>query len=1019
MKVRATAIVALLALLVGVAPALAQVQTGEITGRVTDDTGAILPGVSVTLTSPVLIQPQTAVTAESGTFRFTLIPIGTYSVKFELPGFKTIVREGIAVNIGFTASVNQQLAISTVQETVTVSGESPIVDTKATTAKTTFDLESLQNIPSARDPWVMLQRVPNITMDRVNVGGNQSGQQSNYINRGSATGNNKWSIDGVDITDMSATGASPMYYDFDMLQEMQVTTGGADASQQTGGVGINFVLRSGTNRFKGSGRLYNVNDRFEADNVTDAIRQQGAGSGAPIQNINDFGFEVGGPIMRDRLWYWGSYGKQDVKVGVVNFYENTPTCRPAGVPVSQIANVLGSTEAIRDCLATDLTTLDNYNAKVTWAPFRNNKVNVQNTWGGKVRSARDASDTRPLETAYRQKNIPGSDLGKWGWDAGPVPIWKVSDQHVLTDRLLFDVQYAHVGNNFTLTFQDPEQAAIQPRFDIASGVWARSFNESIFVRPTWSIDLTSSYFLPATMGGDHAFKVGYRYREARAQSISHTGGNAVPRYTDISSSDPSRRNCTTFEGGCNADLFRDGHTNLELLTHAFYAQDTFSVKRLTLNLGVRWDRQSDAALPTTVLANPIIPAIMPAINFPGLGSGVTWNDISPRVGMTYDLFGTGKSVARASYSLYFGQMDTGELVNEMISIGQVSIRYPWADLNGDTFVQSNELNTTTFLTKSASFDPTNPTSFLSPGRIDPNLKNDRTREFMVGLQQELIRNLAVEVNYVWRKYDQFTWTDRDNWTAANFQPFTFASPANCGATATCPSLTYYRATSPQPSPYVRANQPDRWRDYNGVEFALRKRYSDRWQADLSFAWNDAIDRWGSLAGVEDPTNLENLNGASYAPESGGSGVDNVFNNAEWLFKSAGMYTLPWWEINLAGTASVTQGYPFPQQIAITSRGNQLADTNVYLFPLGDVRLPNLFAADFRIDKAVKLGTMRLIPSIEFFNVTNSSEILSRRRTQYSYNVGTGVGSSSATLPPNNISSIIAPRVIRFGVRVNW
>ena len=269
MKVRVTAILAVLALLVGAIPALAQVQTGEITGRVSDDTGAVLPGATVTLTSPVLIQAQTATSSETGSFRFTLIPIGTYSVKFELPGFKTVVREGIVVNIGFTAQINQQLAISTVQETVTVSGESPIVDTKATTARTTFDLDSLQNIPSARDPWVMLQRVPNISMDRINVGGSQSGQQSNYISRGSATGNNKWALDGVDITDMSATGASPMYYDFDMMQEMQVTTGGADASQQTGGVGINFVTRSGTNRFKGSGRLYNTNERF-------SVRQRNA-----------------------------------------------------------------------------------------------------------------------------------------------------------------------------------------------------------------------------------------------------------------------------------------------------------------------------------------------------------------------------------------------------------------------------------------------------------------------------------------------------------------------------------------------------------------------------------------------------------------------------------------------------------------------------------------------------------------------------------------------------------------------
>jgi hypothetical protein len=1016
MKVRLTAMLAVVALLAGAIPALAQVQTGEITGRVSDDTGAVLPGATVTLTSPVLIQPQVAASSETGSFRFPQIPIGTYSVKFELPGFKTVVRDGIVVGIGFTAQINQQLAISTVQETVTVSGESPIVDTRATTAKTTFDLESLQNIPSARDPWVMLQRVPNISMDRVNVGGSQSGQQSGYISRGGNTGNNKWSLDGVDITDMSATGASPIYYDFDMMQEMQVTTGGADASQQTGGVGINFVTRSGTNRFKGSGRLYNTNDQFEANNVTDEIRANGAGSGAPIQNINDFGFEIGGPIKRDKLWYWGSYGKQDIKVGVVNFYKREPACRPVQAngqpyPVGQIAGVLGSTEAIRDCLATDLTTLDNYNYKLTWAPVRNNKFNFQNTWGGKVRSARDASETRPLETAYRQKNIDGT-VGTWGWTAGPVPIWKASDQHVLSDRLLVDIQYAHIGNNFTLTFQDPEQRDLQPRFDIASSSWARSFDESIFLRPTQSIDVTTSYFLPATLGGDHAFKVGYRWRTARGESISHTGGNAVARFANSTTA------CPDIAAGCNADLFRDGHTNYNLSTNAIYAQDTFTVKRLTLNLGVRWDRATDEALAADVPANPFIPQIMPAIQFPGLDAGVVWNDISPRLGMTYDIFGTGKSVARASYSMYFGQMAPGQLAGQMISIGQVFVRYPWQDLNGDTLVSANELQIVANPVKSAAFDPNNPTSFLSPGTIDPDLKNDRTREFVLGLQQEVMRNLAVEVNYVWRNYDQFTWTDRLNWDANNFQAVTLA-PTNCGPTALCSPVTYYRANSAQPSPYIRNNQPDRFRTYNGVEFALTKRYSDRWAANVSFAYNSALDYWDSAAAFEDPTNIVNLNGASFAPESAGSGVDNVFNNAEWLFKASGQYTLPLWNISVAGSSSVTQGYPFPQQITVTSRGNGLADASTFLFPLGDVRLPNLFVADFRVDKAFNFGGMRIIPSVDIFNLTNSSEILSRRRTQYSFNATTAVGSSSTTLPPNNISSIIAPRVIRFGARVTW
>src|SRR5687768_2664661 len=560
MRNRLTAILAALLLAAWTAPALAQVQTGDITGKVTDNTGAILPGVTVTLTGATLIQPQTATSSETGTYNFPRLPIGTYTVMFELPGFKSVVREDVRLTLGFTAQIDQQLEISTVQETVTVSGESPVVDTRSTAARTTFDLEMLQNLPSARDPWVMLERVPNISMDRVNVGGSQSGQQSNYISRGSGTGNNKWSLDGVDITDMSATGASPIYYDFDMLQEMSVTTGGADASQQTGGVGINFVTKSGTNMFKGSGRLFNTNERFQSDNVTDEIRESGAGSGNPIQNINDFGFEVGGPLKRDRLWAWGSFGRQDINVGVVGFYANTPTCRPAGVSTANIPKVL-DTETLRSCLASDNTLLNNYNIKLSGVPFTNNRLTFQNTWAEKVRNARDASDTRPIETAYRQKAVDKS-FGTFGWISGPSPIWKLSDQHVFSDRFLVELQLAHIGNNFTLTFQEPGQRDIQPTFDIPTGVWGRSFNESVFMRPTESIDLTSTYFLPAMLGGDHSIKAGYRMRWARGESISHHGGNAIARFNSGVAAE--------------ADVYRDGWTDYALDTHALYIQDTMT-----------------------------------------------------------------------------------------------------------------------------------------------------------------------------------------------------------------------------------------------------------------------------------------------------------------------------------------------------------------------------------------------------------------------------------------------------------
>jgi hypothetical protein len=1028
MKMRLTAALAALVLAAGASPVLAQVQTGDITGKVTDNTGAVLPGVAVTLTGTTLIQPQNAVTSETGTYNFPRLPIGTYAVRFELPGFKTVVRDGVRVTLGFTAQIDQQLEISTVQETVTVSGESPVVDTKSTAARTTFDLEMLQNLPSARDPWVMLERVPNITMDRINVGGSQSGQQSGYISRGSSTGNNKWALDGVDITDMSATGASPIYYDFDMFQEMQVTTGGADASQQTGGVGINFVTKSGTNRFKGMGRLYNTNDRFQADNVTDEIRAAGAGSGAPIQNINDFGFELGGPMKRDKLWFWGSYGKQDIKVGVVGFYKNTPTCRPPGLTTAQIGRTL-DTETLRSCLATDLTTLNNYNWKVTWSPIRNNRFNFQNTWAEKVRNARDASDTRPLETAYRQKAVDKT-FGPFGWETGPSPVWKGSDQHVFSDRFLAEIQLAHIGNNFTLTFQDPEQRDIQPRFDIATGIWARSFNESIFLRPTDSIDLTSSYFLPGTLGGDHAFKAGYRYRWARGESISHTGGNAVARYSNASTT------CATAADACNVDLFRDGWTNYALFTHAAYLQDTLTINRLTLNLGVRWDRQSDEALPTTVAANPLFPGVMPAIDFPGIDSGVVWNDVSPRLGFTFDLSGTGRSLFRGSYAVYFGQMAPGQRAGVLGAISQGSIRYPWADANGDTFVQANEVNTSVpFLTKSAAFDPSNPTAYTSPGRVDPDIKNDRTREFILGYQHELMRNLGLEVNYIWRKYDQFIWSDRDSWDASNFQAFTF-TPSCTGEAICVGPITYYRpATRALPSPFLRTNQPDRYRNYNGFELAVVKRYSDRWMANASFAYNDAKDYWDSVraygfagpgtATVEgDPTNIAQLHGYEYAPESGGSGIDNIFNNAKWLTKASGSYMLPWFEINLAGNVQFRQGNPLPIGVNVTNRsvvatggGGGVADVVVLMEPLGDRRLSNIFVSDFKVEKAFTLGNMRIVPSMDVFNLTNANTVLAYRRVMYTLNAGTGVGSQPSNA--NDISGIIAPRVIRFGVRVNW
>ncbi len=992
-----TVVVATLLIMASVAPGFAQ-QTGEIQGRILDNSGAVLPGVTVTL-SATDRAPLTAVSSETGTFLFPRLPIGVYSLKFELAGFKTVLVEGIRLTINQTASFNQTLEISTVQETVTVSGETPIVDTAQTGTQATFNRETLQSLPTARDPWVILEQTPGITMDRANVGGSQSGQQSGYISRGSSTGNNKWTIDGVDITDMSATGSSPIYYDFDMLEEMQIVTGGADASMQTGGVGINMVTRSGTDRFKASGRFYVTDDKFESDNITDEIRLQKAGSGAPIQNIKDYGFEVGGPIKRGKLWYWGSYGRNDIKAGIVGFYLPTPECQAMKADLAKDPLAPYSTDEQRACLGTDGTLLDNYNWKLNWAVTQGNKFSFQNTWAAKTKNARNASDTRPIETTYRQGAVPGT-YGTYGWDVGPSPLWKAGDQHIFSDRLLLDVQWSHLGNNFILDFHEDSLNDVQRQLERSTGVYAQSFDRSgPYIRPTASLDATLSYFLPGTVGGDHSFKVGYRYRTAKEHSESHVGGNTQAQFN----SPAGAPHTVAFD----ATLYRDSITNYMLKTSAAYVQDTFTRDRLTLKLGLRWDRQWNEALESSVPAHPWAPEWLPAVTFAGADGGVVWNDLSPRLGITYDLSGTGKTVASASWAIFYGQRSPGQAVSPLNPVTAANITFPWTDTNGDKTVQPGELDYTTIKSFGGNYNPDNPSALTTTGSIDPGVKNDRTQEFIVGINHELFRGLGAGVSYIWRKYDQFQWNDKLNFTSADYvaKSFTPTATACPQPNARCETVTYYEPTIPVPSPYVYTNRPGYYRNFNGVELTARKRYANRWMMNFSYAYNDAVDHYDSKDGYEDPTLIPQLNNAQYSLEAGGSGIDNVFVNAKWLVKAAGMYTLPW-DINLGASYNAHQGYLMPQYILSPSRPNRGGTTRIYLDPWGDVRLPTFQTFDMKVDKVFSVGQARIIPSIDVFNLTNSNVVMARRIQQ-----------NSPTA--NNISGIVAPRVIRFGVRATW
>jgi carboxypeptidase family protein/TonB-dependent receptor-like protein len=1018
MRVRALAL-AFAALLASSTLASAQQQTGEIIGKVTDSSGAVLPGVTVTLTAPHLLQPLVAITSDTGTYQFPRLPIGTYTVKFELTGFKTQVNQDIIVNVGFTAQINAQLGVSQVQETITVTGESPIVDTRSTGTKQTFTNELLQSIPSARDPWVILQQTAGIAMDRENIGGNMSGQQSNYASRGAGTFNNKWSLDGVDITDMAATGASASYYDFDSFEEMTITTGGVDVTQQTSGVGINLVTKSGTDKFRGQGRFYVTDQKFESQNISDLQRTQGATSGNPIQNIKDYGFQLGGPIKKGRAWVWGAFGKQLVDVGVLGFFQPTAPC--LAIKATPLAYAI---KDVNDCLNTDETLLQQSNIKAEVQLFKGNKLTLFNNMAKKVRNARGADDVHPIETTQRQSAVPPGFGRNW-WTTGPNPTYKFGDQWVVSDRLLIDAQYTHLGNNFVLDFHSPELSDVQPTLIVSSGLNGRSASQSVFLRPVNSLTMNGNYFLPGKMGSDHAFKFGGYWKDAYSSSYSHTGGFATVRFPNDAAL--ASNTCVTAAGGCQVDLTRDGLSIYDTPNISMYVQDGITHNRLTVQAGVRYDRMWDKALSATIAANPLGGPWLPAINFPGADPGITWNVFSPRVGITYDVQGNGKTVAHGNFSRYYSQLGNGNIASTVNPVGTTTLRYPWTDLNGDRVAQANEITLgPNPLSASTNWTAANPANTVSANSVNPNLKDDTTDEIIVGLDREVGAGFAVGANYVWRRYKDFQWNDRQGLETSDYSSLIFQPPAStCPASqnADCPQITYFQPNFQIPTVITLNNVPDANRVFNGVELNARKRMSHHWLMNTSFSYGSGVLNFESFPGsitaaatsastagnstafAEDPTNRDQRNGAQGEVPTSGSGIGNVFINSRWLFKLSGLYNLPY-DVNVSAFYNARQGYPFERFIQGPARANGAGTPFILLDPIGDSRLPNYQNLDFHVERPVKVGTARFIPSLDVFNVGNSNTVQAIRGTQNASNA-------------NNIQAVVAPRVVRFGVRVNW
>ena len=511
------------------------------------------------------------------------------------------------------------------------------------------------------------------------------------------------------------------------------------------------------------------------------------------------------------------------------------------------------------------------------------------------------------------------------------------------------------------------------------------------------------------MGASHDLKYGFGFRTVDAISGTLWPGNMI---LALENSPTDLR----------AQVFRQGYGGNRADYLDFYVGDTISRQRFTVDLGLRYDQQWGKALPSDTLANTAFPSIVPGLSFTGYDTPFTWKNVSPRAGLTYALDDSRKTIARASFSRYSGQLETGTVGVTNPSSTAGSATYRWVDSNADHFAQADEVLLNQFITAAGGFNPANPTAVTSANVLDPNLKAPRTTSLVAGVDRELIPNLAVQVNYSYTKtsdlFGNFTGriTPRVGVSITDYAP-------GSGFSGTLPDGTAYNIPTFIPNAakvaaggngFLTTNIPGYSTDYQGLELGVVKRLSNKWMGRVAFSLNNARDNFSDPAGVYDtngnptPTLSEPLkDGGQFAPQSGGSGSGSIYINAKWQFNANAMYQAPY-GIEVSGNVFGRQGYPYPlfRQGTSAALGPD-SSLSIMVTPQVDyLRYPNLWNTDLRAARTFKANSVTIRGILDAFNVFNA-------------NTGLVRNNNIASPTFNALAQNLSPRIFRVGLVVGF
>jgi len=960
---------ALLLVLAAATVAHAQVQTGSILVKASDEQNAVMPGVSVTISSPVLVAgSMTGVTDTSGVLRFPSLVPGTYSVKLELSGFQTLLREGIVVLVGQTTPIDASLKVATLAETVTVSGLSPTVDTTTANVAVNLSEQLIQGTPGGRDIWALVEaKVPGLVISRPDVGGTSGGLQGTFSARGTTSAQNTSFLNGVNVGDPAAIGAAGFYYDFDAFDDIQVSTGSHDITVPTSGVFLNMITKTGGNRWNGTATGTWTGEPVQGrnDHNPDLQKYGFRPDGNTSDFVSDFNFSAGGPLVKNKLRFFGSF--RDWRV-----HQN--------VPVQNSQTVLDQTN-ITSGLA-NFTYQANQNHRFTgfYSRQRYSKPN---------RLLNNASITVPESTVDEEDMF---DLAQGLWNAVLGKNFFVDARGGL-NKILFPT-YFNGGNN-------------QSTIDNATGIiYGNNTTEVIRNRDRYQANATGQYYVDQALGARHEIKFGFDYSHAVTRNQTHRVDNVQTTYTTA----------TGAFVPVNVTLYatpQNDATALNVL--ALFAQDSISIKRLTLIGGFRFE-QLEGYLPSQ--SSPASP--FATANVGGFAAQprsydeqrdiVKWNTTGPRLSAVFDATGDGRTAAKASYGRYYYVLSTGGGgVSAVNRNANYSEQYTWNDANANRKFELGEQTGVPVISAVV----VNGAILTS---IDSEFSRPYTDEFSAGVDREIMPNTKLGVIFTYRRDTNLQVSiNPDNPYATTLT--SAVDPGIDGVVGTGDDGTYgFYARTSAANRTVITNDPNAKEIYKGLEITVNKRFTNRWQmlAGYTFSKNELVDATLDTS----PNFLINANG-NISPDAGvtgstrcaGCGASNADRPNQ--FKVTGMYLLPWHDVILSGNFSSQQGPAYTRQIsrAVGFATNQI----INLEPMGNSRIDTLNKIDVRVGKLFRLsGNRSFEGTVDFDNLLNSDTVWQvRNRTEAAAFTDPTTGQRATLQQFLSPAAILGPRTIVF------